>query len=88
MRSDQVSSITAHPGTTAERTNTMKFELEIDVEDVKKSVIAKIAEDYKWQIGTEVKNEIFDKIDWSKMAPFVQEAILKMAAQKMFGGGS
>ena len=35
----------------------------------------------------EQKDKMFKQMDWSKMAPYVQEAILKMAAEKLFNKG-
>jgi hypothetical protein len=62
----------------------MKFEIEIDQDDLNNRVADLIASELRYQ-ARDKTDEIFKKIDWSKMTPHVQDAILKMAAEELFG---
>jgi hypothetical protein len=62
----------------------LKIEIEIDEAEVKKAVIERIAQDMYWRVNNDLKDKIWNSIKWSEMTSHVQEAVLKMAARKLF----
>lgn len=64
----------------------MKIEIEIDEAEVKKAVVERIAQDLNWRVNQDIKEKIWNSIKWSEMTLNIQEAVLKMAARKLFDG--
>lgn len=70
----------------------MKFELDIgdDVlkNEIREKLIEKLAEEIWRKLDYQDRNVLVDRIykavDWSKMAPHIQEALLRKAAEKYF----
>ena len=60
------------------------FTIEITEEELKKAICDHIAHSYQFEFREKTR-KIMDQMDWSKMAPHIQEALLKMAAKKLFG---
>lgn len=74
----------------------MKLEIDIDMMEVRKLVQDRLVENIAREAfnvlfpdsrygeeSKELKKKVLDHIEWSKMTVAVQEAILKMAAEKV-----
>jgi hypothetical protein len=61
----------------------IKIELEISIDEIRQTICEKIATDLQYRYRGKAE-AILEKVDWKLISPFVQEAILKAAAESLF----